>query len=118
MKKQAKKSTRGRRPNGEGRVREVRAVCYLLPSENPIVDAAARARGLSRSDLLRAGLVALGVQLATVQARQPPLCCPTPGAAEAAGLSPDMSAAVAEHFRGEARRQVVSVPVGRRPSRQ
>lgn len=71
MKETKTKSTRGRKPNAAGRVRLARAVCYLLPVEVPIVDEAARDRKMSRSDLLRAGLSAIGVKLETVEARKP-----------------------------------------------
>lgn len=71
MKKPKPKSTRGRKPNAPGTVRSKWATCYLLESEVPIVAAAARERGLSQSDLLRAGLVALGVPLSQVEPRKP-----------------------------------------------
>jgi hypothetical protein len=63
--------TRGRPKSAPGRVRGERAVCYLLPGEVPAVEAEEERRGLSRSDLLRAGLVALGVRLESLPARKP-----------------------------------------------
>jgi len=53
----------GRPAKPAGSTRDVRAICYLLTTERPIVERAAHVRGLSVSDTLRAGLRSLGVDL-------------------------------------------------------
>jgi hypothetical protein len=53
----------GRKPLPAGTAQDVRMIFYLRPVEVERVDAERAERGLSRSDLFRAGLVALGVEL-------------------------------------------------------
>jgi len=63
--------TRGRPRKPAGSVRSISARGYLLPSERPAVEEAARARHLSVSDLVRAGLRSLGVHLIDQEYREP-----------------------------------------------
>jgi len=61
----------GRPRKPPGTVRSISARGYLLPAERPAVEEAARARRLSVSDLVRAGLRSLGVQLIDQDHRSP-----------------------------------------------
>jgi hypothetical protein len=62
---------RGRPPQPAGTIRAAKAVCYLLTTEIPIIRAAARMRGYSVSDLLRAGLRSLGIEMIDEKYREP-----------------------------------------------
>jgi hypothetical protein len=63
---------RGRPTKTPDRIRSARVIAQLLPAELDTVIATARERRLSRSDLLRAGLRAIGVELLDEHYRVPP----------------------------------------------
>jgi hypothetical protein len=71
MKKKKKIETRGRKPKPAEQIKSARIKVLFRASEIALVEAAARDRGLSRSDLCRAGLRALGVPLEFARARKP-----------------------------------------------